>query len=164
MGILRAIRTQHFEAMDRHESWDFTYWAFDVHGTIVIPNYKVGDIPKVFYPHAKEVLQMLSKRDDVVMYMYTCSHPHEQEEYTNYFKDLGIDFKWVNKNPEVKTENPNEGYGYYEDKPYFNVLFEDKAGFDPYEDWEDISDYFKGLHSSKRRMRNKIKRFFKNGI
>ena len=162
MGILRAIRVQHFEAMERHKTWDFTYWAFDLHQTIIIPNYEYGNIPKEFYPYAKEVLQMLSKRDDIVMYMYTCSHPHEQEEYVKYFEEMGIDFKWVNKNPEVKTDK--QGYGYYEDKPYFNVLFEDKAGFDPYEDWEDIRDYFNGLDSWVIRLRNKIKRFFKNGI
>lgn len=132
-SIVKAIEKQHFEAMDRHESWDFTYWAFDLHGTIIIPNYDSDNIPREFYPYAKEVLQMLSKREDVVMYVYTCSHPHEQKKYVDYFKEEGIDFKYVNENPEVKTEP--EGYGYYEAKPYFNVLFEDKAGFDPETDW-----------------------------
>ena len=129
MGVLRAIRKQHFEALDKYPKWGFTYWAFDLHGTIIKPNYETGNIPKEFYPYAKEVLQMLSKRDDIVMYMYTCSHPHEQEQYVKYFEDEGITFKWVNENPDVPTDN--NGYGYYEDKPYFNVLFEDKAGFDP---------------------------------
>lgn len=162
MGVLRAIRQQHFEALEKHPSWGFTYWAFDLHGTIVKPNFEAGNIPTEFYPYAKEVLQMLSKRDDVVMYMYTCSHPHEQEQYVEFFKKHDIDFKWVNQNPEVPTDN--NGYGYYEDKPYFNVLFEDKAGFDPNEDWEDVRDYFRGRNSFILRTFYKLKRLFKNGI
>jgi hypothetical protein len=162
MGILRAIRKQHFEAMERHKSWDFTYWAFDLHGTIIVPNYKHGDIPREFYPYAKKVLQMLTKRDDICMYIYTCSHPHEQEKYIKYFKDNDINFKWVNENPEVETQN--NGYGYYVDKPYFNVLFEDKAGFDPMEDWEDIYDFFKYREMWYGNIWLKIKRLLKNGF
>jgi len=145
MSIVRAIERQHFGALRKHKSWDYTYWAFDIHGTIIVPNYKVGEIPTEFYPHALETLQMLSKRDDIVMYMYTCSHPHEQEQYVELFDALGIHFKWVNENPEVKTSKPNEGYGYYEDKPYFNVLFEDKASFDPHTEWEEVLEYFKKI-------------------
>jgi len=37
----------------------------------------------------------------------------------------------VNENPEVL----NLKYGCYDKKPYFNVVFEDKAGFDPMTDW-----------------------------
>jgi len=161
MGVLRAIRTQHFGQIEKR-GWNYTYWAFDLHGTIIKPNYEAGNIPTEFYPYAMEVLQMLSKRDDVCMYIYTCSHPHEQAQYIELFKGLDIEFKWVNENPEVPTDNT--GYGYYEDKPYFNVLFEDKAGFDPEEDWEDVRDYFRGRHSFILRTFYKLKRLFKNGI
>lgn len=162
MSIIKAIEVNHFGSLKKHTSWDFVYYALDLHGTVLIPNYEAGNIPKEFYPYAKEVLLMLSDRDDVVMFMYTCSHPHEREEYVEYFKELGIDFKWVNENPEVLTQN--NGYGHYDDKPYFNVLLEDKAGFDPLEDWEDIRDYFRGRDSFILRNFYKLKRLFKNGI
>lgn len=140
-SIVKAIKKQHFEAMERHESWDFTYWAFDLHGSIVIPNYETGNIPTEMYPYAEEVLKMLSNRNDIVMFLYTCSHPHEQIQYMDFFRGRGIDFKYVNKNPEVKTQQT--GYGYYKDKPYFNILIEDKAGFDPETDWLAIKQYMK---------------------
>jgi len=162
MGILHSIKKNHFEALEKRKDWGYVYYAIDLHGTIVKPNFEVGNIPKEFYPYAKEVLQMLSKRDDIIMYMYTCSHPHEQEQYIQYFKENGIDFKWINKNPEVVTDNL--GYGYYEEKPFFNVLFEDKAGFDPMEDWEDVRDYFRYKDSKFLAFLYKIKRLFKNGI
>lgn len=137
MGIIKAIEINHFEAKER-KGWDKTYWFFDLHSTVIKPNYEYGNIPKEFYPHAKEVLQMLTKLDDVCLAMYTCSHPHEVEEYLEYFKENGIHFDFVNRNPEVKTQE--EGYGYYEDKPYMNVLFEDKAGFDAETEWEEVKN------------------------
>jgi hypothetical protein len=56
----------------------------------------------------------------------------------------------VNKNPEVKSTT----YGYYEDKPYFNVLFEDKAGFDATEDWFLVGNYFGMLEQKKVELLN----------
>lgn len=135
MSILRAIQINHFDAMEK-KGWDKTYWFFDLHATIIKPNYEYGNIPKEFYPHAKEVLQMLSKLDDVCMAIYTCSHPHEVKQYLEYFEENDIKFAFVNRNPEVETQEG--GYGYYEDKPYMNVLFEDKAGFDAETEWEGV--------------------------
>ncbi len=109
-----------------------TYWAFDIHGTILRPNYKIDRISKEFYPYAREVMQMISKRNDIVKILYTCSYPHEIEQYLEYFEELGIHFNYVNTNPDVV----NGGYGYYKDKFYFNVLMDDKAGFDGDTDWE----------------------------
>ena len=137
-GITRSIEINHFGAIEK-KGWDKTYWFFDLHSTVIKPNYQAGNIPKEFYPHAKEVLQMLSERDDVCMCIYTCSHPHEVEQYVAYFKECGINFEFVNKNPEVKTVEG--GYGYYADKPYMNVLFEDKAGFDPDHEWIEVRDF-----------------------
>jgi len=55
MGVLRAIRTQHFGQIEKR-GWNYTYWAFDLHGTIIKPNYEAGNIPTEFYPYAMEVL------------------------------------------------------------------------------------------------------------
>jgi hypothetical protein len=116
--------------------WDKTYWFFDIHGTILKPNYKAGNTPKDFYPLAKETLQYLSTLKDVVMILYTCSHPHEIQEYLTLFEANNIHFSYVNENPEVPTDI--NGYGCYDKKPYVNVLFEDKAGFDPESDWTGV--------------------------
>lgn len=127
--ITKAIEKCFIRAKQR--SWDKTYWAFDIHETIIIPNYKVNSIPTEFYPNAKEVLQLISKRRDISIILYTCSHPDEISKYVNFFESNSIICDYVNENPEVHSE----GYGYYEDKFYFNVLFEDKAGFEPATDW-----------------------------
>lgn len=127
--ITHAIETCLRKAKQKH--WDKTYWCFDIHGTILKPNYKRDEISTEFYPGALEVLQRLSKRKDIVCILYTCSYPHEIQQYQALFEQYHIYFKYVNQNPEVT----DGGYGYYQDKFYFNVLFDDKAGFDGERDW-----------------------------
>ena len=114
--------------------WEKTYWAFDIHGTILKPNYKPNEISREFYPFAIDVLQILDKRKDIVKILYTCSYPIEIEQYVDLFSQHQIYFDHINQNPEVA----NGGYGYYQDKFYFNVLMDDKAGFDGETDWRAI--------------------------
>ena len=135
MGIVNSIKINHFEYMVKR-GWDKTYWFFDIHGTILKPNYTYGNTPKDFYPYAKETLQYISQLTDVCMIIYTCSHPHEIEQYVKLFESCGIKFKYINENPEIPTDI--NGYGCYDKKPYMNVLFEDKAGFDPLTEWEEV--------------------------
>jgi len=116
----------------KEKQWEFSYWAIDLHETVVKPNWSAHEIPVDFYPLAKEALQLISAQKDIVMIMYTCSHPPEITAYLEFFGKHDIHFKYVNENPEVI----NMKYGNYDKKPYFNVLFEDKAGFDANEDWE----------------------------
>ncbi len=138
MGIIKSIEINHFEYKIKR-NWDRTYWFLDIHGTILKPNYSYGNTPTEFYPYALETLQFLSTLSDVVMCLYTCSHPHEIEEYIKLFKLNNINFKYINENPEVKTQL--DGYGCYDKKPYMNVLFEDKASFDAETEWEIVLNY-----------------------
>jgi len=138
MGILKAIKGSY--EYKAYKGWDTIYYAFDIHSTMIKPNYQVGNIPTEFYPMAKETLQLMSKRTDIVMILYTCSHPHEVEQYLKFFTENGIVFKYVNENLDVPTDL--NGYGNYDTKPYFNVLFEDKAGFDAEVEWAKIHRFF----------------------
>jgi hypothetical protein len=135
MSIVKAI-DRAFNTMEKR-GWDSVFYYFDIHETILYPDYNNTD-PLKFYPYAKEVLQHLSSRKDVKIALFTCSYPDQIVKYIDFFKEHGIIFEYANKNPDVK----NTIYGYYEDKPYFNVLFEDKAGFDAEEDWFEVGKYF----------------------
>lgn len=139
MSVIKAI-TKSFLEKER-KNFDTLYYLFDIHGTILKPNYEVNNIPTEFYPNAKETLQLLSKIPDICLILYTCSHPNEIEQYLQFFKNNDIEFKYVNENPEVQTQL--NGYGCYDKKPYMNVLFEDKSGFDPETDWELVLEIFK---------------------
>ncbi len=137
--ITRAIKTCLQNVKDRR--WTKTYWAFDIHGTILKPNFKRDSISTEFYPGAMEVMQMLSKQKDIVRILYTCSYPNEIDQYIAYFKEHNIHFNYINENPEVA----DGGYGYYQDKFYFNVLMDDKAGFDGETDWLAIKELIQQL-------------------
>jgi len=123
------------------KEWFETYWAFDVHGVILKPNYRKNHFHAEFYPYAKETLQLLSKRPDIILIMFTSSYPEEIQYYYKTFIENGIHFNYVNENPEIDSLKGN--FGHYEKKFYFNVLFEDKAGFDPLTDWEPVYNLLK---------------------
>ena len=111
--------------------WDRVFWAVDLHGTIIKPNYR--DSSKFdFYPGAIEVLKQLSRDKTDCLILYTCSHPEELDSVVGHFMEYGISFTYVNENPEAA----NTAYGCYEKKPYFNILLDDKAGFEAETDWE----------------------------
>tara|TARA_R110000796_G_scaffold105733_2_gene216030 strand:+ start:1891 stop:2394 length:504 start_codon:yes stop_codon:yes gene_type:complete len=134
--ILKSIKRE-IDKMDSSDDWDRIFLMFDLHGTIIKPNFIVGNTDIEYYPYAKETLQLISNRSDLDLNIYTCSHDIEVIEYQKKFKEDGIIFKYVNENPDVETS----GYGNYEKKPYMNVLFEDKAGWDPTK-WKYIYDFF----------------------
>lgn len=116
--------------------WDTIYWAVDIHDTCVLANYRADVLPTEFFPKAKEVLQRISSRKDSVLILYTCSYPGEIEKYTAFFKENGINFKFTNENPDAA----DTAFGHFGKKFYFNIMLEDKAGFDPTEHWEDIEE------------------------
>ena len=145
MSALSAFKQAYLDK--ERKSFDKIYVLIDLHGTIIKPNYTYGKIPTEFYPNALETLKLMTICEDITLIMYTCSHPHEINEYVELFKKNGIKFEYVNENPEVVTQA--NGYGCYDKKPYMNVLLDDKAGFDPSE-WDEVLDFLKqryGLNS-----------------
>jgi hypothetical protein len=119
------------------KQWYETYWAFDLHGTIIKPTYKGTEV--IYYPWAKKTLQLLTTRQDIKMILWTSSYPEEITQYIGKFFYDKIRFDAVNENPGISSKHGN--FGYYENKFYFNVLLDDKAGFDPETEWKEIYDY-----------------------
>lgn len=143
-SIVKWVDKMFVHANEKH--WFKTYWCIDIHGTISKPDYRKRTKELLFYPFAKETLQLLSEREDVVLILYTSSYPDEIKIYESIFKGNGIKFDYINENPEISTSNG--AFGYYEQKLYFNVLLDDKAGFDPLVDWVEL---FKYMESTKYR-------------
>jgi hypothetical protein len=119
----------------RKRGWEYTYWAVDIHETVLVPTY--SRVPSVeFYPFAAEVLKDLTERPDVVLIMYTSSKAEDIAWYRDLCASRGIRFDHVNANLAV----PSNDYADFSQKFYFNVLLDDKAGFDPYGDWLQVAD------------------------
>lgn len=60
--IIRAIRRQYEIAKQR--GWDRTYWAVDLHGTLIRPNYRDDALPTNYYADALEAMRALTARTD----------------------------------------------------------------------------------------------------
>ena len=133
--IIRAFQNAFKNAKIRN--WDKIYVFVDVHGVLMESNYK--GVSVVIHPECLEPLRRMSNDPFFVLIMWTCSTSDEAAHYFKIFEDLGIKFKYLNDNPEVKNGN---GYGDYSKKQYANILIDDKAGFEV-SDWFAINDFLK---------------------
>ena len=120
--------------------WKKIFWMVDVHDTI-FPGYYKENQPLEFYPFAKEVLQFLTKQEDTCLILYTCSHEHEINRMLQHFQTHDISFEFTNENKHVS----NSSFGCYTTKPYFNILLEDKSGFEP-SDWIEIKNILEKIY------------------
>ena len=128
--------------LKEERGWDHIAIAVDLHGTVFKSTYAPG-LATEYYPHAKECLQELTKRPEILMYMYTGTPEALRYKYESVFFqhniDIDVDAGAIMKKMNIK----NNEFQNFNDKPYFNVLLEDKAGFDPMMDWLDILIYLK---------------------
>jgi len=125
----------------KKKEWFAVYFVIDIHGTISKPDYRKTSKEIIYYPYAKETLQLLSDREDIVLILFTSSYPEEIERYNEIFKKDNIIFKYINENPEISDTKGS--FGYYRNKLYFNALLDDKSGFSPKTDWKYLYDYFR---------------------
>jgi len=118
--------------------WDTIYVAVDWHDTMMPSTYSNDKYGKYkLYPQAEEVLKWMSDNGNIRLILYTSSHGDQKADFIHNMHHLyGIDFEYHNGNPEVE----NSKFGCFDEKFYFNVLLDDKAGFDPETDWMDLKN------------------------
>lgn len=136
MNYKKLLHTQYERFKIRN--WNTLYFVIDVHEVILKPNYET-DYAEEYYPLAKEVLQTLSNRPEIVMIMWTASVHKHREQYMEKFKNDGINFKFHNENPDVAGTT---AWGDYESKMYCNVGMDDKFLFDPFIHWQEIREFY----------------------
>lgn len=123
-----------FETAKR-KNWDRVYIGCDIHETILRPTWS-KELSTEYYPYAKEVMQLLSSREDVCLILWSCSILETNKKYHEFFKEDNITFDYINENPMPSTE-----YADFETKLYFSLGFDDKFGFEPEEDWLELYNY-----------------------
>lgn len=111
--------------------WPNMYWAIDLHDVIIPGTYTKNNDNREFYPHAKEVLKWLSNRKDMRIILFTSSHEDSITDIDSWLLKNHIAFDYFNSNPECA----NNALCDFSKKFYFDILLEDKAGFDGMEDW-----------------------------
>jgi hypothetical protein len=106
--------------------WDNIFVLVDIHETLLKPNWNADTTPHEWYEYAEEVMREMSQRKDMSLILYTCSTYTDIEKYLEFFEQHGVIFDHVNCNPKVA----NTSYACFDDKPYFNVILDDKGGFE----------------------------------
>lgn len=120
----------------KHKHYGKIYIGCDIHSTILKPTYST-DLSNDYYPYAKEVMQILSNKNNICLILWSCSLAPLREQYIDFFKKDNIFFTFVNENKDVTSTD----YADFETKLYFSLGFDDKFGFDANEDWKALYDY-----------------------
>ena len=119
----------------KERKWDKMYWCIDVHDTILKGEYSSNQTYNPS-PDAIEILEWLTKREDMVIIIWTSSYGPDYDNLHSWFLDnTNIKFNYFNHNPECGDTD----YAQFNEKFYFKILLDDKAGFVE-SDWKVIKE------------------------
>lgn len=129
------------------------YVMLDVHGTLVRPSKEThiatGDteesVPLAttsvdFYPQALQCLKLLKQnaKIGVKLILWTSGKREAVLDIVHRMKaEAGVEVDFINENPDY----PGNSYADFSKKFCFDVLFDDKAGFDPEADWIELHKF-----------------------
>ena len=132
---MKTITDLFDEAWKKKEQrgWELVYIMVDLHGVVLPPNYHKHNDLQFISPHAEECLRYLTEQEDVCLILWSSSHVEEILNVRQWLAHRRVFFSFVNENPLEK----NTEYADFTKKPYFSIVLDDKAGFEP-DDWEDV--------------------------
>lgn len=115
----------------KEKGYECLYFAIDVHDTIYKANYSNKEHQRIWFDMSKETLQLMSKMKDIKLILYTCTHQKYIQLMLDFFNENNIQFDYVNENPGELSNDLSD----FSKKFYFDVLLDDKAGFNGETDW-----------------------------
>ena len=130
-AIARAI------SYNKEKNYPYFYIAIDLHGVCFNSTYSPGGYAFI-NDECKKALRVLSDRADVKIILWSSCYKNEQVDIIEFFAENQIKIDYFNENPECE----NTSTGCFDSKFYFSLLLDDKAGFDPNEDWAVITHMF----------------------
>lgn len=113
--------------------WDKLYWAIDLHETVIEGKYNRFNEGANIFPDAKEVLDYLYHSKSHKTMLWTSSW---NDAVDDILKRYDLKFHYFNENPEC----PSTDLCNFSKKPYFNIMLDDKGGFEPETDWLEIKN------------------------
>ena len=140
-SIEQMIKDMYQKKADR--GWDTLYWLVDVHDTIIKGSYDTKDEFAETYPYCFAALQLISDRTDCKLVLWTSSRKKYAKSFMKWMEEYRIDFDYFNRNPECK----NTETGDFSKKFYFNIILDDKSGFEPDNDWKEVLGSMKEIQN-----------------
>lgn len=118
--------------LKKKRNWPMLYVAIDLHGTVIKPEHDKIE----FYTDAIKVIKWFNSRTDFKTILWTSSFQEELTKFKEECKKESIHFDFINENPL----EANSKRACFDSKFYFNVLLDDKAGFNGNFDWTRIKN------------------------
>ena len=132
-ALKRAFEKKEKRGWDK---WPKMYIFIDLHDVIIPGTYTHNNANKEFYPYAKCVLQYFTDDSRFCIILWTASHKTAIDEICEWLDYYDIKFDYINENPECHSTELLD----VSKKPYFDLLLEDKAGFNAEYDWMNIME------------------------
>ncbi len=131
-SLYNAIEKAYIKASER--KWDKIYWCIDIHETLVKPTYDENGYIE-FYDSALNAIGWILSCPENRIILWS-SLPTEEMQKIRRLISSDDDHERIqlNSNNEVY----NTSYANFDKKFYFNILLDDKAGFDPEIDFDVI--------------------------
>jgi hypothetical protein len=116
---------------------EYLFWAIDIHDTIFPSTYSNSNLDRLGFYNKNEIkfLQFLSENKECMLILYTSTHDKDIKPYLDLLAAVGIYPDFVNENPLC----PSTELADFSKKFYFDILIDDKAGFDPDSDWNKLA-------------------------
>jgi hypothetical protein len=115
--------------LKKERGWDKLYWCIDFHDTLFPARYDSSQTVEIS-ASAIEVLNNIQTNNVLIAYTST-PEDHVSELCRDIYKYCGINFTYINDNPEYIGND----YADFSKKFYYNILLDDKAGFEGETDW-----------------------------
>lgn len=143
MSIVKSVAKAY--AVMQARNWDTIYWAVDLHGVCLKSNYQTGSYEWI-NEAAKRALKVISSLPESKIILWSSVHTEEMGKILCFFAKEDITVRDFNNNRFEKSNDVS----CFEEKFYFSVLLDDKAGFDPDTDWDAIVYYLQTQQSAKK--------------
>jgi hypothetical protein len=135
-AIFKAVKNAYERAA--REGWGTIYWAVDLHDTVIMPSYQPGIIGQS-YPFALDTLYWLLSFPETGIILWSSMSKEELARHRSVLFEGVADHEvrvFLNENPDIGATR----YANFDQKMYFNMLLDDKAGFDHTTDWQLIQE------------------------
>jgi hypothetical protein len=143
MSILKAVERA-YRVMEERD-WDTIYWAVDLHGVCLKSNYQQGGYEWI-NEDALRTLQLINRLSESKIILWSSVYEEEKKRISRFFNGHGIILHGFNDNVYEKNNKVSS----FDQKFYFSVLLDDKAGFDPETDWQAIGEYLTRRYEGNR--------------
>lgn len=115
----------------KRRNWEKLFVCVDVHDVILEGKYNLMNEGASYMPNSLKVLWNWSQRSDISLILWSSSHITPTAKVLDDLAKHGVYFDYVNSNPECQNTTLCD----FSKKFYFNILLDDKAGFEGATDW-----------------------------